>query len=113
MKTTLSQVNKQAVFPEFSKDSPDSFHVTLAGVFGINQDVIEVDDNENIKFFHKDFVDVSLEAGRFVRRSERHDLILEIAVPCSEGYFPLVTLPNSHLMICVCQVHLGKTLGAT
>ena len=51
MKMTLFQVGKQAVFPEFSKDLPDSFHVTLAGVFGINQDIIKVHDDENIKFF--------------------------------------------------------------
>ena len=51
MKTTLFQVGKQAVFPEFSEDPPDSFHVNLAGVFGVNQDVIKVHDDENIKFF--------------------------------------------------------------
>ena len=48
---TLFQVSKQAVFPEFIKDPPDSFYVTLAGVFGINQDVIEVHNDQNIKFF--------------------------------------------------------------
>ena len=40
------------MFPEFSEDPPGSFHVTLAGVFGINQDVIEVYDDKNIKFFY-------------------------------------------------------------
>ena len=40
------------MFPEFSEDLLDSFHVTLADVFGINQDVIEVNDDENIKFFY-------------------------------------------------------------
>ena len=52
MKMTLFQVGKQAVFPEFSKDLSDSFYVTLAGVFSINQDVIKVYNDENIKFFH-------------------------------------------------------------
>ena len=51
MKTTLFQVGKQAVFLEFPKNPQDSFHVTLSGVFGVNQNVIEVHDNENIKFF--------------------------------------------------------------
>ena len=51
MKTILFQVGKQAVFPEFSKDLPDSFHVTLAGTFSINQDVIEIYNDKNIKFF--------------------------------------------------------------
>ena len=50
MKTTIFQVGKQAVFPMFFEDPPDSFYVTLAGVFGVNQDVIEVYDDKNIKF---------------------------------------------------------------
>ena len=52
MKTTLFQVGKQAVFPEFSEDPPDSFHVALPDVFDVNQDVIEIHNDENIKFFH-------------------------------------------------------------
>ena len=51
MKIILFQVNKQAVFSEFSEDLLYSFHVTLAGVFGVNQDVIKVYDDKNIKFF--------------------------------------------------------------
>ena len=39
------------MFPEFSEDLPDSFYVALAGVFSVNQDVIKVYDDENIKFF--------------------------------------------------------------
>ena len=64
-------------------------------------------------FFSKDFVDVSLEAGGGVRKTEKHDLILEIAVPHLEDCFLLVILPNSHSMICVCQVQLSKILDAT
>ena len=51
MKTTLFQVDKQAVFPEFFKDLPDSFYMTLPGIFDVNQNVIEVHNDENIKFF--------------------------------------------------------------
>ena len=66
MKTTLFQVGKQAVFLEFCEDLPNSFHVTLTGVYGINQNVIKVHNDENIMFFRLNFVDVSLEAGRGV-----------------------------------------------
>ena len=51
MKTTLFQFCKEAVFPEFSEDLQDSFYVILAIDFGVNQEVIEVQDDENIKFF--------------------------------------------------------------
>ena len=51
MKMTHFQVGKQAVLPEFSENPPDSFYMTLTGVFGVNQDVIKVSDDKNIKFF--------------------------------------------------------------
>ena len=101
------------MFPEFFEDPPDSFYVTLAGVFGVNQNVIEVHNDKNIKFFHQDFVDVSLEAGGGIRKTEKHDLILKMAILRLECYFPLVTLPNFHLIICVYQVQPSKTLSAT
>ena len=52
MKTTFFQVGKQAVFSKFSENLPDSFYVTLASIFDVNQDIIEVYNDENIKFFH-------------------------------------------------------------
>ena len=39
------------MFPVFSKNSPDSFYMILVGVFGVNQDVIKVHNDKNIKFF--------------------------------------------------------------
>ena len=113
MKTTLFQVDKQVVFSEFSKEPLDSFHVTLTSIFGINQDVIEVYNNKNIKFFRQDFVNIALEAGGGVKRTKRHNLVLEIVVPYLKNCFPLVTLLDTHLMICVYSVQLSKTLGAT
>ena len=36
--------------------------MTIFIIFSINQDVIQVHNNKDIKILHKDFVDVSLEA---------------------------------------------------
>ena len=92
------------MFPKFSKDPPNAFYVTLAGVFGVNQDIIEVHEDENIKMFYLNFVDIALEADEGVEKTKRHDLVLEIAIPCLKNCFPLVILSNSYLMICVCQI---------
>ena len=64
-------------------------------------------------FFYQDFVDVALEAGRGIKKTEKYDLVLEIAVLYLEGCFSLITFTNFHLIICVCQVQLNKTLGTT
>ena len=66
MEMTLFQVGKQAILPETIKHPPHRFHLTLALVLGIDEDVIQVHDNEDIKLFCQDLIDITLEAGRSV-----------------------------------------------
>ena len=51
MKITLFQVGKQTVFLKFAKNLSDSFYITLASIIGMNQNIIEVHNDKNIKFF--------------------------------------------------------------
>ena len=104
IKTILFQVGKQVVFPKLSKDSSDSFYMILAGVLSVNCDIIKVENNKNIKFFYWNFVNIAIKAGRGIGKTKKYDLIFKIAVPRSESCILLVTIPSSHLMICVCQV---------
>ena len=99
------------MFPEFSKDQPDSFCMILADVFGINQNIIKVYNNKNSKFFYLDFVDIALDASKGIEKIERYNLVFEIAILHLEDCFPLITIPNSYLIICVSQVLLYKILG--
>ena len=50
MKTTLFQFNKQAVVLKFFDDLLNNFHIILACILDVNLGVIEVYDDENIKF---------------------------------------------------------------
>ena len=63
MKTTLFKVGKKAMFPQFVQHPLDSINVSLACIFSIDQDVIQVDDHENIEFFGQDLINITLEAG--------------------------------------------------
>ena len=63
MKTTLFEVSKKAVFPQFVKHSVDNIDVSLVCIFDIDQDVIQVNNYKNIKFFGQDLIDVTLKAG--------------------------------------------------
>ena len=67
MKTTLFEVGKKAVFPQFIQHPSDSIDVSLACILSIDQDVIQVDDHENVEFFGQDLIDVTREAGWYVR----------------------------------------------
>ena len=52
MKGILLQVGKITVFSVFFENLLNSFHVILAGVFKVNQNVIKVYNEKNIKYFY-------------------------------------------------------------
>ncbi len=83
----------------------------LVRVFGIDQDVIQIHHNKDIKLFSKDLVDVALKTSGCVGKSEGHYLVLEVAVSGAEGRLPLVTFLESHPMIVTSEIQLGKLLG--
>lgn len=45
------------------KNLLNSIHVTWTTSFDINPNVIDVDNNKNIKFFYQSFVDIALKAS--------------------------------------------------
>lgn len=60
MKLTFFQVSKELVLSELIKDPAYGFYVWLAWIFGINQNVIQIHNEKNIKLFGKNLIDVTL-----------------------------------------------------
>ena len=77
LKMTLFQVDKQAVFLKFFKTPLNGFHITLADVFGISQNIIKIYNNENIKFLYYNFVDIALKANRGIKKTKKHNLVFK------------------------------------
>ena len=63
MKTTLFEFGKKAVFSRFIQHLVDSIDMSLACIFIVDQNVIQVNNHENVKFFGQDLIDVILEVG--------------------------------------------------
>ena len=66
MESTLLQIGKQAIFSQNLQDSPYCFHVTLTLILSVDEDVIQIHNNKNIKLLCQDLVDIALEAGQSV-----------------------------------------------
>ena len=64
MKLTFLQVGKEEMFLELVQNLAYDLNVKLPGVFNIDQDIIQVYDNKDIKFFRQYLINVSLEDGR-------------------------------------------------
>ncbi len=84
----------------------------LSWILSIDQDIVQVYYNKDIKLLSKDFVDVALKTDRCVEKAKRYYLVPEIAVSGAESRLLLVTFLIPHLMISTNEIQLGKFLGS-
>ena len=63
METIFLEVGKKAVFPQFLKNLSNDVDVSIVWVFGVNENVIKVNNDKDIKFLRQDLVNIALEAG--------------------------------------------------
>ncbi len=71
----------------------------FALALSVDENVIEIHYYKDVELLGQDLVDVTLKRGRYIGQSERHDLVLEMAVAGPEGRLPFVAFPNPHSMI--------------
>ena len=76
----------------------------LAWILDVDQDVIQIHHNKDIKLFSKDLVDIALKASGCVGKTKGYYLILKVAVFGAKDYLLLVTFSDFHLMVGISQV---------
>ena len=76
----------------------------LALIFDINQDVIQINNDENMKLLGHNLIDIFLKAGRCVRKSKKNYLIFEVALSCSEGGFSVIAFFYPYLVVATSQI---------
>jgi len=80
----------ETIFSESLEYFADMFSVDF-NVVGVDEDVVEVDNNTNIEHVSEDVVHKSLERCRGVGKSEGHDLPFKRSIVRSERGLPLIT----------------------
>ena len=84
--------------------------VTFSLVFGVDEDIIHIHNDEDIEFFRKDLIDIVLECCQSVGQSKKHYLILKVAVSGLESSLLLISFANSHPVVGTGELELGKLL---
>ena len=59
----LFEIGKKAMFFQFFKNSSNGIDVGLAFIFGIDENIIKINNHINIKLLGYDFIDITLETG--------------------------------------------------
>jgi hypothetical protein len=81
-------------------------------IIGIDQNVINKDHYELVKFLHKDRVHKIHEVRWCIGKTKRHDQILVKSISGGKGCFWNITWPNLDLMISGAEVNLREYLGS-
>ena len=99
------------MFSQFFENQSNGINVGLALVLGIDENIIRINNNENIKFFGQDLIDIILETGWYIRELQRHYLVLKVAESSPEGFFPFIAFFYPYLMISTREIELAKLFG--
>ncbi len=83
----------------------------LSWILSIDQNVIQIYYNKDIKLFSKNFVDIALKIGGYIGKAKVYYLILKVAVSGTKGHLLLVTFLNPHLVVNTSKIQLGKSFG--
>ena len=73
--------------------------MSLAFVLYINDDVVQVNNDKDIQLCGQDFIDITLEASRYIGETKKHDLVLKMTVLSLKNRLPFITFRDSHPMI--------------
>ena len=105
MELTFLWLGEEIVLSEASEDFADVFLMGLE-VLGVYQDVIQIDDNTDIKEIREDTIDELLKSHRGVSQAERHDIPFEGPISRAECGLPFITFCNVDQMVCVAEINL-------
>lgn len=74
----------------------------------IDKNIIQIYNDKDIKFFNKNFVDLSLKVCQYIYQSKKYYPILKVAIPNLKNCLQYVFFANSHLVVCTSKVELDK-----
>ncbi len=88
-------------------------YLLFALALSVDEDIIEIHYYENVELLGQDLIEVTLEHGRYVGQSKRHDLVLEMAIAGPEGRLPFIAFLDLHLMVGIDQIKLAEISSPT
>ena len=113
MKLALFKVGKKAIFPKFFENPSNDINMGLAWILAIDEDIISINNNKNIKLLGQDLIDITLKTGQCVEEPKKYYLVLKVAIFSLKDRFPFIALFYPHLMVSTCEIKLGELFGLT
>src|SRR5882724_2976093 len=106
MEFTFVCSGKKSVSTESAKYFLDMF-LMLSNIVGINEDVVQIDDNTNVDHIHENVIHKSLEGCGGISKPFRHYQPLERPISGSECSFPFFSSGKLNKVICMPEINFG------
>ncbi len=84
----------------------------FALAFSVDEDIIKIYYYEDVKLLGQDLIDVTLKRGRCVGQSQKHDLVLEMAIAGSKDRLSFIVFLDPHSMVGIGHIELDKILSS-
>ena len=111
IKLTLFEVSKKAVFLQFFEIWLNDMDTRLTWFFGIDKNIIYINNDKNIKILKQDLINIILKTGQSVRELKRHYLVLKVTVLSLKSLFQFIAFFYHHLMVSTCEIKLDELFG--
>ena len=105
MELTLRSLGEKAVKSESTENFADMLPVLLR-IIGVDEDIVQVDDNRLIEQVLEDVVHETLESSRCVSKTFGDNQPFKRAITSPESCFPLVSLRNPDQMVRMAEIDL-------
>ena len=107
------EVGKKAMFFWFFENPSNGINVSLAWVLGIDENIIQINNDKNIELFGQHLIDITLKTSQCVRKSKKHYLVFEMAVLSLKGCLLFITLFYLYLIVSSREIELDELFGLT
>ena len=101
------------MFSQCFENPLNDIDVGLAWVFGIIEDIIKINNDKNVDLLNQDLIYVTLEAGQYIKESEKHYLLLKMTISSLKSLLPFIALFYLYLMVNTYKIKLSKLFGLT
>jgi len=101
--------SKEIMLVEALEDFTDMLLMQF-NVFGVDKDVVYLDDYADIEHVGENAVNKSLESCGSIGQAERHDIPLEGAIPCAKRGLPFISISNADQVVHVAEIDFGVDL---
>ena len=109
MEMAFLQIFIKVIFPKDFQNPSNGFDMTLPWIFGIDKNIIQINNEKDIELLSQDFIDIALEASWHVGQTKRHYLILKMTVSSLKSRLLFVTFFDPHLVMGTNQIQLCKS----